>query len=892
VRLRASLRELIASLPMKRSSRVMIYGATGFTGTLIARAAVDLECVLVLGARDPERLATTARLLGLPYRAFSLDDSSATLAALGDIDFVLNAAGPFVDTSEALIASCLVTRTHYLDVAGELSVFLAAHRHDAAARERGIMIMPGVGFLIVASDCLAADIATMAPEAKYLRFGLTQSTIFSRSSLRTIFGEARDHVVVRQAEKLTQIPVGRLERQFDYGDGPRTSLAVTLADVFTAHLTTGIPNIEAYFEASVAARAGMAFTMGFGATLGTTQLHRLVDFGLSAWPARPLPVARGAAKQVIVAEAEDGWRRSRRLRMVTDDGYSFTAGAVNAILRRAIRGDLAPGFQTPGKLYGPSLALSVPGTRREELDVRGGGVAARAHDNDAIAQEPPICEIDFIAPIGAPGPLEVAKGSSRRRGRVYDAEVIVVGAGPAGASLAAKLATNGVDTLLLDRAHFPRDKVCGDFVGPAALAELATLGIPAAEIEKTNMIRRGGFVFNGEMLSEYEPRTLDGLPKLGRVIPRIHLDAMILQAARRAGARLREGVNVTNFKSNNGSAQVIFRSANGEKCLRARLVVGADGSTSVIARALRGARHPRADTFIAVRGYTEGRIGDHDRCDFCFSGDFFPGYYWVFPAGERIANIGIGMPAETLPPVEGHLRNLLLDRIRADAMPRDRLSGSRISGKIAGWPLATYNPSLRLVGDNVILLGDAAGLINPINGEGIQYALLSARWAAPIVLNCLHSDSLSRQALVGYEETVRRELGVDLAFARLIVRAISNRTLNPFWLFSLRGLSRAARMNESYAQLTAGVLAGTGKARELLSPMIVAESTVSLLEEAVHQGLGLLSEDPPALRSSGLDVTMRVPTSAVDTARWMGSLLSASLQLGTEIVKSTDVRSW
>ena len=883
---------------MKRPSRIMIYGATGFTGTLIARAAVELDCELVLAARDPQRLATAARPLGLPFRAFSLDESSATVDALADIDFVLNAAGPFIATSEALIAACLATRTHYLDVAGELSVFVVAHRHDAAARERGIMIMPGAGFWIVASDCLAAEIATLAPAAKYLRIGVTQPKIYSRGSLKTILNETRDHVVVRQAERLTRIPVGRLERQFDYGEGQRASFAITLADVFTAYLTTGIPNIEGYFEASLGARAAGAVAVGFAATLGATRLRTLLDFGFSAWPERPSTDARGSVKQVIVAEAEDGWRRSRRLRMTTDDGYSFAAGAAAAVLRRAICGDWAPGFQTPGKLYGSGLALSIPGTYREDLDAQGGGVAAPGHENEAITQKPPIREIDFIAPVAAPTPLETARGSRRRPGQEYDADVIVVGAGPAGASLAAKLAVTGVDTMLLDRAYFPRDKVCGDFVGPAALAELATLGIPVAEIEKTNMICRGGFVLNGEKLSEHDLRTVDGLPNFGRVIPRIQLDAMILQAAHRAGARLREGVNVTNFNSNNGAAEVMFRAGRAERSLRARLVVGADGSTSVIARSLRGARHPRADTFIAVRGYSEGPIGDLDRCDFCFSGDTFPGYYWVFPVGERIANVGIGMPAETLPPVEQHLRDLLLARMEADALPRDRLAGSRISGKIAGWPLATYNPSLKLVGDNIILLGDAAGLINPINGEGIQYALLSARWAAPVILNCLRSNSLSRQALVEYEETVHHELGVDMAYARLIVHAIANCELNPFWQFSLRAFCRGARMSESYAQVTGGVLSGTAKARELLSPLIVWESAVSLLDEAVHQSLGLLSGGPTALRSCGLDIAPRVPLSAesrvrhdADTALWLGRLLSSALQLGTEIVKSTNVRS-
>jgi geranylgeranyl reductase family protein len=877
---------------VKKPNRIMIYGATGVAGTLIARAAFELKCDIVLGARNPQRLAAAARPLGVTFRAFSLDES-ATVEALADIDLLLNAAALTSAMSEALIGACLATRTHYLDITGELSVFVAAHRHDAAARESGIMIMPGAGFSIVATDCLAADIASLARGAKYLRFGVAKSDAYSRSSLKTILSGTGDCVIARQAGRLTRIPFGRLERQFDYGKGPRTSLAATLPDVFTAHLTTGIPNIEGYFEASFAAQAAMTFGLAAPFTVGATRLRTVLDTGLSGSPARHPTDAQASVKQVIVTEVEDGWRRSRRLRMTSNDAYTFTAGATAAILQRALCGDLVPGFQTPGKLYGPGLALSIPGTHREDLDAEIGSVAAPDHDNEAIARRPVIGKLDFNDRVAGQSRPETTNGSFHRIAQKFDADAIIVGAGPAGAALAAKLATAGIDTLLLDRAYFPRDKVCGDFVGPAALAELATLGIPVAEIEKTNLIRRGGYVFNGEKLSEYEPRAVDGLPNFGRVIPRIQLDAMILEAARRAGARLQEGVNVTNFRSSNGAAEVIFRASGTERSLRARIVVGADGSSSVIARALRGARHPRADTFIAVRGYTEGPISDLDRCDFCFGSDFFPGYYWVFPVGERAANVGIGMPAQTLPPVEQHLRDLLLARIEADSLTRDRMAESRFSGKIAGWPLATYNPSLKLVGDNVVLLGDAAGLINPINGEGIQYAMLSARWATPVIVNCLQNNSLARQALIGYENTVRHELGVDMAFSRLIVRAIANRTLNPLWLFSLQGFSRAARMNDSYAQVAGGVLSGTAKARELFSPMIVMESAVSLFEEATQQGLSRLSggSTPPIAR--GLDVDARSPPSAksrvqhgVETARWLSELVSAGLQLGAEIVKS------
>jgi short subunit dehydrogenase-like uncharacterized protein len=169
------------------------------------------------------------------------------------------------------------------------------------------------------------------------------------------------------------VPVGRFEREFDYGEGARTSAAVSLADVFTAYLTTGIPNIEGYLEAGFIGRTAGVFGVGLAAALRRTRLQSLLDLGLAAWPERPSAGARAAARQVLVAEVENGWRQSRRVRMTTADGYSFTAAAAAAVLKRVISGEVASGFQTPGKLYGPRLAFAIPGTKREDLDEAGQG---------------------------------------------------------------------------------------------------------------------------------------------------------------------------------------------------------------------------------------------------------------------------------------------------------------------------------------------------------------------------------------------------------------------------------------------------------------------------------------------------------------------------------------
>jgi short subunit dehydrogenase-like uncharacterized protein len=372
----------MAERKAKRPSRIMVYGATGFTGGLVTEAARTLPCELVLGGRDGRRLERMARPLGLRTRAFALGETAEIANALANVDLVLNAAGPFGATAVPLMAACVETGTHYLDVAGELSVFAAAHRYDTTARQRGIMLMPGVGFTIVASDCLAAHAAALLPGAKYLRLGFSQPAELSRGSLRTVVAELRGRVTIRRAGRLSSISVGTLEREFDYGQGPQSSTALSFADVFTAHFTTGIPNIESYLEANALVRVTGPFLGQLTEVLRLTPFHPVMGVGLAGWPRMFPPQSDRPAHQVIVAEVEDSWRRTRRVMMSTTDGYSFTACAAAHIMKRALTGEVASGFQTPAQLYGADLALAVPGTIRQDLAETGdqeASVARRMH---------------------------------------------------------------------------------------------------------------------------------------------------------------------------------------------------------------------------------------------------------------------------------------------------------------------------------------------------------------------------------------------------------------------------------------------------------------------------------------------------------------------------------
>ena len=357
--------------PERRPSarrRLMIYGSTGFTGRLIAQTAVEAGLAPVLAGRDEDRVRGQAELLGATWLTVGLDSIEALTEALSDIGTVVHAAGPFVVTAPPMLDACLRAKTHYLDVSGELPVFAEAFGRDTEARRAGVMLMPGAAWSVAATDCLAAHVAGRLPGAKYLRLGMTQSRLYSRGTARSAFGLMSSEVVIRRNARLTSVPIGRMERAFDFGEGERTSMALSWPDAMTAYHTTGIANIEAYMEVGAAARILAPLTARIGEAFQLPVLRSVLRFGAAALPEGPTEAARRLARPAIVAEAEDAWRRVSRARLTTADGYDFTALAAVAIAERVIAGEFEPGFQTPGRVYGADFVLSIEGTTRIDFD--------------------------------------------------------------------------------------------------------------------------------------------------------------------------------------------------------------------------------------------------------------------------------------------------------------------------------------------------------------------------------------------------------------------------------------------------------------------------------------------------------------------------------------------
>ena len=351
------------------TGRALLYGASGYTGREIARALAG-EVDLVLAGRDGAKIRAVAEPLGLPWRAFALSGAAAVAACLADIDVVLHAAGPFEDTAQPMIEGCLRTATHYLDLGGEWPVFVAIMAQDAAARAAGVMLLPGVGLTIAATDCLLARAVETWPDTVRLCLGISRAQAISRGSVASAARLLDSHSLIRRDGLLTAVPAGSLTRAFDFGGGLSEATATSWADVATGEFTTGVRNIEVYSQTRWHERAATrigGLTMGM---TGAAPWRAAGGFVAQAWPAEPSARVREAARFAMVLEAFDPWRRVRRLRMATLDGYGASVLTAAGALRRVLAGTASPGFQTPARAFGSNFVSESGAASFEAANAR------------------------------------------------------------------------------------------------------------------------------------------------------------------------------------------------------------------------------------------------------------------------------------------------------------------------------------------------------------------------------------------------------------------------------------------------------------------------------------------------------------------------------------------
>jgi short subunit dehydrogenase-like uncharacterized protein len=341
----------------------MIYGASGFTGRLILDSLRDLGIPFIAAGRNAEKLASIGAEYDAPIRVFDLGDPARVEAALSGAAVLLNAAGPFGVTTAPLLRACLGAGVHYLDVSGEVSPLDLASRLDDAARARKIMVLPAAGFDVVPSDCLAVHLARRLPGADELTLSIEGSNLMSRGSALTFAAHAGVPVLSRREGRLEPMRYRTQMRWTDFGDGPRPTIATSWGDLVTASRSTGIPNIEVYFEATPPRLWTVGGNQYFGWMM-RSWARRWFQSLAEMMPEGPPPDVRSAHSARIVGEARRGQARVRAI-VETKEAYSFTGIAAAAVVERVLGGEVRCGFQTPGTLFGPDFVLELGAVRRD-----------------------------------------------------------------------------------------------------------------------------------------------------------------------------------------------------------------------------------------------------------------------------------------------------------------------------------------------------------------------------------------------------------------------------------------------------------------------------------------------------------------------------------------------
>jgi short subunit dehydrogenase-like uncharacterized protein len=349
----------------------MLYGATGYTGVLLAEEAKRRGLRPLLSGRSEEKLKPLAERLGMPFRAVRLDDAAALGQALGGVRAVLHVAGPFVDTSAPMVRACLDAKAHYLDITGERPVFAKVLGMDEEAKARGVCLISGVGFDVVPSDCLAKYVADRVGGARELEIALVMAGGPSAGTAKSLAGLIPEGTWVRRGGALRRVPFGRGVRKVRFPERESWTMPMNLADLETAYRTTGAPDVTVRLAipsrvANALRALWPAVAFGTWATrplFASGRVQRALRDWVDANVRGPEEAARARTRTYVWARARGASGDVAEAWLECPDGYNFTAhSALNATLSLLQRA--TPGATTPALAFGADFPFTVPGVRR------------------------------------------------------------------------------------------------------------------------------------------------------------------------------------------------------------------------------------------------------------------------------------------------------------------------------------------------------------------------------------------------------------------------------------------------------------------------------------------------------------------------------------------------
>lgn len=345
---------------------ILIYGSYGYTGKLITNLAIEAGLKPILAGQTETKAKAHADETGLDCRVFSLSNPGAIRSGLDGVGTVVHCAGPFSRTAVPMAEACIETATNYLDITGEIGVFEDLHAMDQRARDAGIMLIPGAGFDVVPSDCLAAHLKRRLPSATELTLAFHGVGRPSRGTATTMVENIHKGGMVRRNGVLTEVPAAWRVRKFDLGNGEITAVTIPWGDVSTAFYSTGIPNISVFMAASPALLAAIRANRYIGRLFASRPVQALLKGRIQAAPPGPNDAERAAGYSLLWGEATGPDGRSVHSRLRTPEGYTLTAHTALEIARRAQAGGVPHGFVTPSMAFGADFILEFDGVERQD----------------------------------------------------------------------------------------------------------------------------------------------------------------------------------------------------------------------------------------------------------------------------------------------------------------------------------------------------------------------------------------------------------------------------------------------------------------------------------------------------------------------------------------------
>lgn len=341
----------------------LIYGATGYTGKLVVEEALKRGLTPVVAGRSETKLKEIVSDNGLECRIFDLSQRVVIAEQLKDIDVVLNCAGPFSATAKAMMAACLHSNTHYLDITGEIDVFQHAKQLGSSATKAGIVICPGVGFDVIPTDCVAATLKDVLPDATSLWLGFSTRSGLSPGTAKTSVEGLAAGGKIRRKGRIINVPLAYKTRQIDYGDGLLNAVTIPWGDVATAYYSTGIPNIEVYIPLPEDKIKQLRQLNKIRPMLAWKWVQRIIKNRIAKKVRGPRLTKRESTPSLVWGEVINEQGEVKTARLTTANGYSLTAtGSVGIVEYLLNSEDAIAGYKTASLLMGANYVCTLPGS--------------------------------------------------------------------------------------------------------------------------------------------------------------------------------------------------------------------------------------------------------------------------------------------------------------------------------------------------------------------------------------------------------------------------------------------------------------------------------------------------------------------------------------------------